>query len=86
MYEIRFTRHAEEKFEILDTLGIVVSKEQVTATVLYSRRVDSINHTPLHIAQSTLDAKHVLRVVYKIEYDILIVITFYPGRKSKYEK
>ncbi len=33
-----------------------------------------------------IDRNHVLRVVYKQEFGIVKVITFYPGRIKQYEK
>jgi len=41
---------------------------------------------PLLIAQVGWDKRRVLRVVYKVEGGTKIVITFYPGMKSQYEK
>lgn len=83
--EIRFTRHAEEKFGILEEHQFSVSKKQVLEVL---NTPDSIDHSrsPLIIAQGDRDAHHVLRVVYRREGADIIVITFYPGRKSQYEK
>jgi len=38
------------------------------------------------IAQRKIDRDYVLRVVYKQEFGIIKVITFYPGRRKQYEK
>ena len=83
--EVRFTKHAEEKFAVLKQHGLIISRTKVTETVLQPARVDLMSRSPLRIAQSDFDARRVLRVVYKVERDILVVITFYPGRKSQYE-
>jgi hypothetical protein len=37
------------------------------------------------IAQARISDTHVLRVVYREEGDERVVITFYPGRRSRYE-
>jgi hypothetical protein len=38
------------------------------------------------IAQGPLDARRVLRVVYEEGDDDILVITFYPGRRERYEQ
>jgi hypothetical protein len=37
------------------------------------------------IAQARISDTHVLRVVYRQEGDERVVITFYPGRRTRYE-
>ena len=65
---VRFTKHADEKFEVLKRHGVNVSKKQVIDTVENPSQVDSISRSPLHIAQSDFDARRVLRVVYNRTY------------------
>ena len=36
------------------------------------------------IASKSIDAKHILRVVYRKEDDKIIVTTFYPAEKGRY--
>jgi len=38
-----------------------------------------------YIAQKRITEDHVLRVVYRQEGEDLVVITFYPGRRERYE-
>ena len=83
--QIRFTRHAEEKFVTLQRHGVKIYKDQVLNAIGRPEHLDSISRAPLYVAQVGLDVGHVLRVVYRIERDIIVVITFYPGRKSHYE-
>ncbi len=82
---IHFTKHAEDKLEILARHGVEVSREKVVRTVEVPDTVDMSSRFPLIIAQSSLDVTHVLRVVYKQEGTVKYVITFYPGRKTQYE-
>ena len=82
--QIRFTQHAEEKFYVLMRHGWNISREKVEETVQNSVVLDH-SRRPLVIAQSSLDERHVLRVVYKQDEGVAVVITFYPGRKSQYE-
>lgn len=37
------------------------------------------------IAQRRISDRHVLRVVFRREGNVAIIITFYPGRRSRYE-
>ena len=83
--KIVFTKHAEEKFSVLRRHGIRISKKQVLKIISAPELVDHAK-LPLLIAQSSFDTTRVLRVVYKIEQNAIVVITFYPGRKSQYEK
>lgn len=82
---IKFTKHAEEKFLVLRRHGVRVLKEQVLCSI---RNPDKLDYTrrPLIIAQGVFDKRRVLRVVYKMEKNVILVITFYPGRKTQYEK
>lgn len=82
---VRFTKHALEKFQILEAHGFKVTARAVERTVRMPELVDT-SRLPLMIAQRNFDKTHVLRVVYKEEYGVRIVITFYPGRRSNYEK
>lgn len=54
-------------------------------TVLNPEFID-YSRSPLLIAQRGFDAEHVLRVVYKEEGGDKKIITFYPGRRTQYEK
>ena len=82
---IFFTKHAENKFEILRRHRILISKHQVIKTIEEPEILDKSRY-PLLIAQRKIDRNYVLRVVYKKEFDVIKIITFYPGRKKQYEK
>jgi hypothetical protein len=80
---IRFTKHALRKLEDLAELGFAVTVEQVTDTVQNPDTVDREASPP--IAQKAISQRHVLRVVFVEEVDEIRVVTFYPGRRSRYE-
>lgn len=82
---IIFTKHAKNKFEILKRHKFLITEKQVLKTI---ERPDLIDRSrpPLLIAQLKIDKSHVLRVVYKQEFGIIKIITFYPARKKQYEK
>lgn len=82
---IHFTRHAIEKLEVLERHGVSVTSDLVIEIIQNPELID-YSRLPLLIAQSALDATHVLRVVFKKEEGDVIIITFYPARKDTYEK
>lgn len=83
--QIRFTAHAEQKFTALRRHGISIPKSHVIEALEKPDLID-YSRTPLLITQKHLDRSRVLRVVHRIESEMIVVITFYPGRKSQYEK
>lgn len=84
MGDLKYTHHAEQKFLVLKRHDFEVTVEQVEETVLHPDRV--ISHSGgRFIAQRGITARHVLRVVYRMEMNIPVVITFYPGWKERYE-
>lgn len=83
--EIHFTKHARKKFSVLARHRVRISKQKVIATLTKPEYTD-YSRLPLLIAQATLDRSRVLRVVYRVTKNSIVVITFYPGRKSQYEK
>jgi len=82
---IYFTKHAKEKFYILQKHKFHINKEQVLSAVLKPDLLDC-SRLPLFIAQKKLNQSHVLRVVFKKDNNNLKIIAFYPGRIKKYAK
>jgi hypothetical protein len=85
MAPIRFTKHALKKFSALKTYGVLVSRTQVIRIIRTPDFVD-YRRLSLYIAQGGFDTRRVLRVVYKVKSATIVVITFYPGLRSQYEK
>ena len=83
--QVRFTAHALRKFALLRRHGVSVSKRQVVKALEKPERID-YSRLPLLIAQAGFDRKGVLRVVYRTEGQTTVVVTFYPGKRSQYEK
>ena len=81
---IVFSQHAEMKFEILEEHGFPVDKNLVISTMEKPQEIDR-GYKGRKIAQKIIDERHVLRVVYEDLPDRLRVITFYPGRRERYE-
>lgn len=80
-----FTKHALNKFLVLKSHGVSISKNQVLKAIIKPDLIDR-SRLPLMIGQIQIDKNHVLRVVYKKESEDIKIITFYPGRKNQYEK
>lgn len=83
--EIVFTKHANEKFDILKKHDVLIPRKRIEM-ILKSRDLIDSSRYPLLIAQGALDSTHVLRIVYRRESGVIMVITFYPGRISQYGK
>jgi hypothetical protein len=82
---IEFSWHSLTKIEILKSSSLNVSKEMIENII---RKPDKIEpgYKDRLVAQGTLDDTHVLRVIYEIKQAEILVITVYPGRRSRYEK
>ena len=80
---IRLTKHARQKLVDLAILGFVVSEAQIIDALENPDKVDQ-SVSPF-IAQKSMGEKHVLRVVFAEEEVESRVITFYRGRRTRYE-
>ncbi len=79
---IRFSKHAEDKFEILKKHGLDIDKDSVLNTVSEPETIDTKSRKPLIVTQSNLDESRMLRVLYRVESGVMFVITFYPVKKA----
>ena len=82
---IRFTLHALFKFEILRAHGLQIDQDTVLEIVRHPGRVDR-GYGGRWVAQGPLDGERVLRVVCEEEQGETVIVTFYPGRRSRYEE
>ncbi len=83
--KIVFTNHAlKDKFPQLSKHNFKISKLDVEAVIQNPEHTDKISDYPKIIVSKEFDKKHVLRVVYKIDYGMIKVITFYPAEKGRY--
>lgn len=85
--KIIFSRHAlEDKFKILLAHNFNLKQKDVIEVIKNPDHLDRESDKPKIIASKEIDKKHILRVVYKLESDIIKVITFYPAEKGRYYK
>ena len=83
--EIEFSPHSLLKIEILKLHSFNLSKEIVEDVIRFPDKIEA-DYKDRLIAQRNLDDTHVLRVVYEIKQEKNLIITVYPGRRSRYEK
>ncbi len=74
---IFFTAYAHKKFVMLERHGVLVSREEVTATAESPDAVDD-TRKPLIFARKKLRDERTMCVVYKKEEELKRIITFYP--------
>lgn len=84
MKNICFTKHARQKFEDLQILGIEVTEFQIIQILLNPDSTKTDFGGENTIVTGSFGIDKVLRVVYRLENDKMIVITFYPARKNRY--
>jgi hypothetical protein len=84
MKEIRFSDHARLKMEILVSHNVYIDQDFVVGTVRSPDKI--VIEEDKFIAQKRLDENLVLRVVYREFNAFILIITLYPGRRSRYEK
>jgi hypothetical protein len=81
---IRFTKHALEKFEKSKIQGIKISPETIARAIHQPRYLEF--NPPYYTAHTKLGKNLIVRMVYTIENDSILIITFYPAKTSQYEK
>ena len=83
--KIVYANHAEfEKFDVLKRHNFKVSKGLIEDTINNPEHEDKESNNSIIIASKSIDEKHILRVVYRKENDIITIITFYPAEKGRY--
>ena len=85
MKEIRFSNHAQLKMEVLANHGVMIASSFVIETIRSPDKLEARDENKL-IAQKRLDTNSVLRVVYREFSALIVIITIYPSRRSRYEK
>ena len=81
---IAYTKHAIEKFEFLKRFDWDITKTNIRQTIEHPRW-RGVPRFGQATTMSLLDSKHILRVIFDRDNDILRVITFHPARRGTYE-
>jgi len=82
---IKFSEHSKLKIDILKKHGVIINKELIEEIINKPSKTE-VGYKSRKIAQGSLDAEHVLRIIYEEINDEVLIITLYPGRKDRYEK
>jgi hypothetical protein len=80
--KVKFTKHASEKFSFLGRYGFQVTKSEVKDAVVHPYQVEQRGDQSL--AVRPLNGEYALRVVYKRTNDNIVVITFYPVKRKRF--
>ena len=83
--EIRFSDHARLKIDLLRDRNVDISEALITEVVRSPDKLEITEEDKL-IAQKRLNEKLVLRVIYREYESFILIITLYPGKRSRYEK
>lgn len=81
--KITFTKHSLDKFKLLENYGFSIKQNQVIDAILNPERVDVKGSQ--FLATKSLNSEHAIRVVYEIGKGFLVIITFYPVRRERYD-
>ena len=65
-------------------VGTIITRKDISATIKDPEHVDYDSDKPKIIASKSFKEKLVLRVVFKMDDDIIKVITFYPAQAGRY--
>ncbi len=84
MKKIVFSTHAEDKFSVLQQHGFVITRDVISDAV---KNPDKIlpGYRNRKIARKVIGENHVIRIVFEDFSDKIKIITFYPGRRKRYE-
>jgi hypothetical protein len=81
---IKFTEHARRKFKVLEELGFRVEEDRILE-ILGQHALLQRTWKDRFVAIGPLDAGHMLRIIYEKENGNIVVVTFYPVRRRRYE-
>ncbi len=84
MKKLIFSEHAESKFKILEKHGFHIEKDIIISALEDPDSVEP-GYKGRMIAQKIIDETHLIRVVYECSSEVWRIITFYPGRRKRYE-
>ena len=82
--KIRYTSHAKRKFDILKRYGINYTKSQIEDVLKNPEKVEG-SRKNRKVAQKQISSNLLIRVVYEEKNNDMLIITFYPARRKRYE-
>lgn len=82
MKKIRLTRHAKDKLVFVRKYGFNVDEATIKEAVANPSRIDRKDNQLM--ALKPLTREMAIRVVYKLINDNIVVITFYPVKRKRF--
>ncbi len=82
--KIIWTIHADGKFSAFKAIGFPISRKQVIDAILKPDKISS-QRDGTEIRQRVFNNEYLVRVVVASAVQGFRVITFYPGRRDRYE-
>ncbi|MBI3577008.1 hypothetical protein HY086_03150 [Candidatus Gottesmanbacteria bacterium] len=79
-----YTRHAEEKLTEREPKEFGITKVKIQEIIQRPQTIDT-SDKPILMATGEFDTEHSLCVVYKYIQEKIIIITFFPAKKGRYE-
>lgn len=79
---IRLTKHARDKFEFLRRYGFDISEVSVREAVASPSRIDRRNDQLLTL--TSLNREYAIRVVYKMANGNIVILTFHPVKRERF--
>lgn len=83
---IVFTKHAMGKFQTHLAAGWKFTRKDITKTIKKPYFWEEDKERGVKIALSKWNDEHDLRVIFRKESGMIIVVTFYPTEKGRYSK
>ena len=84
--KIVFTKHALGKFKHQSVVKLGIKKKHVESALKSPDYPSVIEEYGVKSILKNYDETHDLRVIYREDDDIIIVITFHPAERGRYEK
>lgn len=79
-----YTKHAEDKLKEPESKTFGISKELLELTVLKPKTREVLKTNQFR-STGSLDKFHSLVIVHRKDYDRIVIITFFPAVKDRYE-
>ncbi len=79
-----YTNHAEEKLKEKEPKELGITKVKIQKIIEKPQTIDTTDK-PVLMTTGEFDDKHSLCVIYKYIQERIIIITFFPAKKGRYE-
>ncbi len=82
---VKYSLHIlKDKLPLFNKQGFNIPLMQIEKTIKNPEHTDKESDKPKTIVSGEYDERHILRVVYKVEDDIIKAITIYLAEKGRY--